>query len=192
MQHGLLAEAALLPDEDEATFRSFTAKMKKDLEPVGEMESMLVEQVISTLWRSRRLTQVESGLFVRESAAQDEEHSRAEARALEISVNQLLAEQNVLTSQRPALILGEEQREEALERAEAAAAVQQTELARLGGTFAREAQAGDVFSKLTRYETTLDRKLERTLRQLDGLQRRRRDYELRPNRTKSSKEPTST
>src|SRR5712691_9500059 len=64
MKHGLLAEAALLPDEDEATFREFVRTITTDLQPDGEMESMLVERIINTLWRLRRLSQVEAGLFV--------------------------------------------------------------------------------------------------------------------------------
>jgi hypothetical protein len=164
MQHGLLAEAALLPDEDEATFRSFSKKIAEELAPVGEMESLLVEQVINTLWRLRRLSQVEAGLFVRESAAQAEEHHRAQAQALEVSVEEWLCEQSVLTSRQPIRILNEDQHQDALAGAAAAAALQQTELARLGGTFARDAQGGDTFSKLARYETTLRRALERALR----------------------------
>jgi hypothetical protein len=177
MQHGLLAEAALLPDEDEATFRSFSERIIRELTPTGEMESMLVEQIINTLWRLRRLSQVEAGLFVRESAAQAEEHFRAEALALEISVDEWLAEQSVLTSRRPIRVVDEELHQEALDRAGAAAAVQQTELARLGGTFSREAQAGDAFSKLARYETTLNRTLDRTVKRLDELQCRRAQAE---------------
>src|SRR6266705_1326257 len=66
MKHGLLAEAALLADEDEATFRDFSAKIRTDLRPVGEMESILVDRITNILWRLRRFSHVETGLFVRE------------------------------------------------------------------------------------------------------------------------------
>jgi hypothetical protein len=64
MKHGLLAEAALLPDEDEATFREFVQRITTDLQPEGEMEAILAERIINTLWRLRRASQVEAGLFV--------------------------------------------------------------------------------------------------------------------------------
>jgi hypothetical protein len=177
MQHGLLAEAALLPDEDEATFRSFSKKITEECAPVGEMESLLVEQIINTAWRLRRLSQVETGLFLRETAAQAEEHFRAEALALETSFADFLAEQSVYTSRQPIRIADEERHQGALDHADTAAAVQQTELARLGGSFARGVQAGDFFSKLARYETTLNRTFERSMKQLDELQRQRRPAE---------------
>lgn len=177
MKHGLLAEAALLPDEDEATFRNFTNRITAELRPVGAVEEALVEQISNGLWRLRRVSQVEAGLFVREDAAQVEEHFRSSARALEVSVDEWWAEQSVLTSRQPIRILNEEWHQEALAFAQEAAKVQQTTLGRLGGTFARHAQTGDAFSKLARYETSLNRTLERKLNQLDELQRRRAEAE---------------
>jgi hypothetical protein len=72
MKHGLLAEAALLPDEDEATFHDFSAKITAELRPVGEMESTLVDRIVNILWRLRRFSHVETGLFVREDIADGE------------------------------------------------------------------------------------------------------------------------
>ena len=154
MKTGLLAEAALLPDEDEATFRDFTSKITADLHPVGELESILVERVVNTLWRLRRLSQVEAGLFVRESALDAEERFRADARALEVMADEWLAEQSVRTSRQPVQILNEERHQEANVLADQAAAVHSTPLGQLGASFARDAAAGNAFSKLARYETT--------------------------------------
>jgi hypothetical protein len=173
MKHGLLAEAALLPDEDEATFRDFTNKITADLEPSGEMESILVERVINTLWRLCRVSHVETGLFVRESALDAEERFRADARALEVTVDEWLDEQSALTSRQPVRILNEEWHQEANVLADEAAQVQRTPLGQLAGAFARDAAAGNAFSKLARYETQLNRTLERTLKQLDDLQQKR-------------------
>jgi hypothetical protein len=173
MKHGLLAEAALLPDEDETTFRDFAAKITTDLRPNGEMESILVERIINTLWRLRRLSQVEAGLFVFESAAEAEERWREDARRLEVMPQEWLAEQSVLSSPQPVRILNEEWHQEALVQADQAAAVRRTPLGELGAAFARDAAAGNAFSKLGRYETQLNRTLERTLKQLDQLKQMR-------------------
>jgi hypothetical protein len=173
MKHGLLAEAALLPDEDEATFRDFTNTITTDLHPVGEMESLLVERVINILWRLRRLSHVEVGLFVREGAADAEERFRADARALEVMVDEWLDEQSVLTSRQPVSILNQEWHQEATVLADEAAQVHRTPLGQLAGAFARDAAGGNAFTKLARYETHLNRAFEKTLKHLDELQQKR-------------------
>lgn len=170
IRHGLLAEAALLPDEDEATFRTFSDGIKKALSPVGEVESLLVERVINLSWRLRRLSQVETGLFVYEQAVSAEERYRVDARAMQIHHEDWEQELSVLTTSEPLRILNEEMHQEACVHAEQAVAVQRTPLAELGAAFARDAASDNAFSKLSRYETTLGRGLERTMRQLAELQ----------------------
>jgi hypothetical protein len=53
-------------------------------------------------------------------------------------------------------------------RREEASAIARSDLARLGGAFARD--AAGAFSKLGRYETAIARRLARTLTELDALQ----------------------
>lgn len=171
MKHGLLAEAALLPDEDEATLRVFTEKLTADLSPIGDMESILVERII---WRLRRLSPVEAGLFICEGAADAEDRLRADARAFEMHVSEWLDEQSVMTSREPVRILNPELHDDALTLADEAAEVRATEFGQLAGAFRRDAAAGNAFSKLARYETQLNRTLERSLKQLDELQQKRR------------------
>ena len=173
MKHGLLAEAALLPDEDEATFREFSERIRINLSPVGEIESILVEQIINCFWRLRRLSHVEAGLFVHESAAAGEEYWRAAARRLEVMPDEWLAEQFPLTSRQPVAVISESLHEAALEHAEEADELRRTPLGELGAAFARDAATGNGFSKLSRYEASLNRTLDRTFKQLDELQQKR-------------------
>ena len=173
MSHGLLAEAALLPDEDEATFRTFSDGIKKALAPVGEIESLLVERIINLSWRLRRVSQVEAGLFVYGQAVNAEERHRADARAMEIRREDWERELSILTTSEPFRILNEEMHQEARAHTEHAVAVQRTPLAELGAAFARDAATDTAFSKLSRYETTLSRDLDRTMRQLAELQESR-------------------
>jgi hypothetical protein len=170
MRHGLLAEAALLPDEDEATFRKFSGGITKTLSPVGEVESLLVERIINLSWRLRRLSQVETGLFVYEQAVNAEERYQADAQAMEVHQEEFFRELSILTTAEPLRILNEEMHQEACVHAAHAEAVRRTPLAELGAAFARDAATDNAFSKLSRYETTLNRDLERTLKQLGELQ----------------------
>ena len=64
LQHGLLAEASLLPGEDTALFRRLAEELQAQFEPAGELEQLLVDRITSSAWRLRRVLQVEAGLFV--------------------------------------------------------------------------------------------------------------------------------
>jgi hypothetical protein len=56
-------KSSLLPAEDPKEFSAFARGLYADWEPVGTTERTLVELLISTLWRSRRLQTVEVGLY---------------------------------------------------------------------------------------------------------------------------------
>jgi hypothetical protein len=60
---GGFAKSTLLPSEDKAEFSAFARSIYADWDPVGTTERTLVEMIISTLWRHRRLQSVEGGLF---------------------------------------------------------------------------------------------------------------------------------
>jgi hypothetical protein len=61
--HGLLAQQALLPHEDGAALATLTESMTRQLQPVGALEALLVDVVIASAWRLRRLLAVEDYLF---------------------------------------------------------------------------------------------------------------------------------
>jgi hypothetical protein len=59
MTHGLLSKEALLPGENEEWFNSLRTKYMNELQPVGELETFLVERIISSTWRLKRILQTE-------------------------------------------------------------------------------------------------------------------------------------
>lgn len=63
LQLGGFAKSTLLPSEDKKEFSTFARGVYADWEPVGATECTLVELMISTLWRHRRLQSVEGGLY---------------------------------------------------------------------------------------------------------------------------------
>ena len=67
LKHGLLSRETLLPGEDEEALRELDEYLRAELQPVGELENLLVDRVVAAYWRLRRLGRVEAGIFIRES-----------------------------------------------------------------------------------------------------------------------------
>ena len=124
--------------------------LRAELQPVGELESMLVERIIAAYWRLRRLGQVEAGIFNRELYRELAERARQEARSYEWSI---------LDEMGAAEITDKRKHKEAISKAEEMEAKQDTETAKLGRTFIRDASEANAFSKLSRYETAIERSL---------------------------------
>jgi hypothetical protein len=65
LQHGLLAEASLLPGGTPHSSGRLAEELHAQFEPAGELEQLLVDdRITSCAWRLRRVLQVEAGLFV--------------------------------------------------------------------------------------------------------------------------------
>lgn len=60
---GIFSRELLLREENEAELHFFGRAIRGDLRPSGPIECSLVELIISTLWRLRRLLRIECGLF---------------------------------------------------------------------------------------------------------------------------------
>ena len=56
IKHGLLSQGVLLPGEDETALTELGEHLWAELQPVGELESLLMEQIIAAVWRLRRLS----------------------------------------------------------------------------------------------------------------------------------------
>jgi len=62
-KHGLLSRESLIKGESEADLVDFGKRLRAQLAPVGEFELLLVDRIVSTAWRLRRLVSVEAMLF---------------------------------------------------------------------------------------------------------------------------------
>jgi hypothetical protein len=67
LRHGLRSEEILLPGEDEQALRELDEYLRAELQPVGELENLLIDRVVAAYWRLRRLGRVEAGIFIQES-----------------------------------------------------------------------------------------------------------------------------
>ena len=165
LKHGLLSQEALLPEDDADALRELGESLKAELQPVGVLEDLLVDQITAAFWRLRRLGKVEVGIYEWEHREELVERAEREAGYYEmVPVDALKDEWN-----KPR-ITDEKKHEEALSRARRISSEQETETMALGRTFARDADRGNAFSKLSRYETAIRGQLYKAHHELERRQ----------------------
>ncbi len=170
LKHGLLSQEVLLPGEDEAALKELGERLRAELQPMGELESILVDRIIAATWRLRRLGRVEAGIFAWEFYGELSERAQQEASTYEKhQYEDLLKDLGRTTT-----ITNDRKHQEALSKAQEMKAKQDAETATLGRTFIRDADKANAFSKLSRYETAIERSLYRALHELQRLQAARR------------------
>jgi hypothetical protein len=174
LRHGILSKEILLPGEDGEALRELGEHLRNELQPVGELENLLVDRIISAYWRLRRLGRVETGIFAWERSEELAERAEREARVYESDDMKALMRATSIT------ITEKRGHEEALSRARQMRSEQEDETATLGRTFARDADRANAFSKLSRYETAIERTLYRALHELERRQAARRGAALTP------------
>ncbi len=167
MKHGLLAQVVLLPNEDEDALRELDERLRSELEPVGALENLLVEQIVAARWRLARLGRVEAGIFTWELYAELAQRAHNEARSYE---KQETYDRNFLKPLTLSWTTDEKKYQEALSKAQEMEALRDAETATLGKAFMRDAEKANAFSKLSRYETAIERSLYKALHELQRLQ----------------------
>ena len=75
IRHGVLSEKLLLDDEPGSEFEALMAGLLQSLNPVGVLESAIVDRIAITLWRQRRLVQSETAAL---SLAREEKQLAAQ------------------------------------------------------------------------------------------------------------------
>lgn len=171
LKHGILSQEVLLPGEDKAVFLTLGESLWNELAPVGDLESLIVDRIISAAWRLRRLSHVETGMFAWELYNELAEQAQLEAHALERDPIGDLSFTEITNKKR---------HEQALQKAEKALAQRNGGPTTLGAAFLRDAKEADAFSKLSRYETTIERTLYRALHELERLQAVRKGVRVPP------------
>jgi hypothetical protein len=167
-KHGLLSQEVLLPDEDAAALEELGERLRAELQPVGELEGMLVDRIIAAYWRLRRLGRVEAGIFAWELYGELAARARQEARIYE---RQESVDDDFLSAILPTTkITDEKKHRDALSKAKEMESMRDAETATLGRTFIRDSEKVNAFSKLSRYETAIERSLYKALHELQRLQ----------------------
>lgn len=63
LKHGLLSEDTLLKDEDESKLEALGKGIREALKPANALEHMLVERIITNLWRLKRAVRIEKEMI---------------------------------------------------------------------------------------------------------------------------------
>jgi hypothetical protein len=67
LKHGLLSHELILKNENFEDFDCLWQKLYQSLNPIGTLEEVLVEKIVSSAWRFRRLIKVEKSFFEEEN-----------------------------------------------------------------------------------------------------------------------------
>ena len=67
IRHGIYSAVTIIAGESEAELVAFGKRMRADLAPVGEVELVLADRIVSIAWRLRRLISIEGEVLEHES-----------------------------------------------------------------------------------------------------------------------------
>jgi len=171
-RHGLLSKAPIMAGEDEGEYNALRSQLESELCPIGIIEGQLCERVAGALWRLRRLSHIEAGILtggaaqVFADAAEEvaKTYTRTEGGHDELMA--VLIEE----AQGRTVIENEEAHTDAKGAAKEARSALWSVPALLGAAYRNDAAGADALTKLSRYETTLERSLFRSLEELRRLQ----------------------
>ncbi len=158
-KHGLLSRDVVLPNEDAEEFAKFCADLRDQLSPVGHLEQILVDKIAVSAWRLGRIHRIEASVFAYHMSSLRGDQARTEANTCRSTLEELMIKQTVIDELR---------HEQSLSKAAEADSARDNEL--LGGAFIRGTEGSDSFSKLSRYETAIERGLFRAMHELQRLQ----------------------
>jgi len=174
LKHGLLTRAALLPGEGAAAahaLAALSASVHTELKPEGAIQRALVDRIVASLWRLRRLAQVESGLFA--SRLYDDQVRVAAGEARLASQGEMWSD-DLQRRHAPLVSAGLVHVSHAARYQAALNATRTAELnagrriPRLGRAFVADERS---FATLSRYEGAIERGLYKALHELERLQR---------------------
>ncbi len=63
LKHGLLTEMVLLSNEDENALIELNKRLRSDLKPSAELESILVDRIVANTWRLGRVMKIEKEMI---------------------------------------------------------------------------------------------------------------------------------
>jgi hypothetical protein len=164
VKHGLLAKnMEILPTENREDFDKLRASLMDDLKPEGELENILMEQIVSATWRLRRIQQIETGLLGWQYFEIQSERANKKARTYEYDPfkRKLILESSLLYN-------------ESKLREKEAKEIAESDVPTLGMAFSKSQED---LAKLSRYQVAIERSLYKALEELEKLQYKRKSTE---------------
>ena len=97
LRHGLTAETVIVPLEDVEDYEAFEESVAASFDPETAVERELILRLASLLWRLRRATSIETGLFMLNSG-NDPGFRPQVIRAQSCDADRSVAEHNIVRS----------------------------------------------------------------------------------------------
>jgi hypothetical protein len=171
LRHGLLSRDIVLPGEDAGGFEALRTSVHDDLAPVGSLERFLADRIASAAWRLRRVERTETTTFAWRIVSLEAGRLGGDVREQEFTLDLALD---------PPFIRDEAAHGLAARKLEQARRTRDGDPLLIGRAFDADANEGDAFGKLARYETSIERSLYRALHELERLQARRKGLPVSP------------
>lgn len=168
LKHGLLAAETRLPWENSEDLALLSGRLLASLKPEDELEQLLVDRIVSLVWRLRRAGRIETGIYTCRRYSLQREMAEAEIQEFLQNKIQFATEQGYSASE---VILKRQARNESLvrEQVERTIAIY-PDMPELGLIFINAANG---FLVLHRYETGLEKSLYKAMHELERIQARR-------------------
>jgi hypothetical protein len=168
--HGLTATRPLVRHESSEYFDSLRDRVSSELQPMGIMEEQLVERIVSKLWRLHRVPAVEAGLFDHQHYDQLAQQARERAELQEI--DETVIGEGCWYNPLEPMVWDKEAYDNA--RVEQKWAEEKRDNITLSLSAAFLGKYGAAFDRVRRYDTSLERSLDKDFERLTRLQAQRR------------------
>jgi hypothetical protein len=172
-RHGLTAETVIEILEDRAGYKALASRIHADYRPASNFELELVARLVSLLWRLRRATAIESGLFNIQAQA-----SRRPAKSARQKQDKLHAFYALIPALTPRAQGSYEQPPAEVDDGSTGAGkrASQSITPDIARAFMRVSSDGDVFERLGRYEVRLWRQTVQTILLLNSIRHDNKEY----------------
>ena len=166
-----------MPDEDADAFAELAEGLRTELHPVGKLESVLVDRIVGLVWRIQRLGRIEAGILVSQRfkvlEGPDDDKDRRPDEVIVTWRSRPGGQEDVGKTN-----LNPDERTDAQSDLRGYASQEEADLALSGEAFSRDSGGRDALSKLSRYETSMERSLYKALHELQRLQAARQGKEV--------------
>lgn len=181
-KHGLLSAEVVIPGEEPSEFASFRQAMLDDLSPVGQLELMLADRIVSSFWNLKRSGRMENELYVSlmdsgysEDAITKDEPMSFMLRCTNPDGSKYIGSHYSISKTDGVKDLLREPETQEPETAESDNSVRS-----LGSVTLQDFTSSNILSRFRRYEGQIERSLYKALTELHRLQwlRNRSDLEI--------------
>lgn len=65
--HGILSQEVLIDENESVSFDDFSSRIYHQLNPLGDFEKLIVDRIVTSAWRLRRIIRIETEFYRSES-----------------------------------------------------------------------------------------------------------------------------